>query len=126
VRRDSPQRSAASNALKLKPAGNGGFSIAKTALPTCPICTDSMIATEASAFLTDDVVSYLWTYDTCGYGFVTKHAFRPMTCNCCEETLTWPSNDFFGHDAPSAVTIAGIASENFGNQSWPRASGFKA
>jgi hypothetical protein len=41
-----------------------------------------MIATEASAFLTDDVVSYLWTYDTCGYGFVTKHAFRPMTCNC--------------------------------------------
>ncbi|MGM4891519.1 hypothetical protein [Tardiphaga sp. 839_C3_N1_4] len=30
-----------------------------------------MIAAEASAFLTDDVVSYLWTCDTCGYGFVT-------------------------------------------------------
>ena len=50
-------------------------------LPTCPVCADSMIAAEASAFLTDDVVSYLWTCDTCGYGFVTKHAFRKITCN---------------------------------------------
>lgn len=51
-------------------------------LPTCPVCADSMIAAEASAFLTDDVVSYLWTCDTCGYGFVTKHAFRRIACNC--------------------------------------------
>jgi C4-type Zn-finger protein len=50
-------------------------------LPTCPVCADSMIAAEASAFLTDDVVSYLWTCDTCGYGFVTKHAFRRTVCS---------------------------------------------
>jgi hypothetical protein len=49
-------------------------------LPTCPVCADSMIAAEASAFLTDDVVSYLWTCDTCGYGFVTQHAFARITC----------------------------------------------
>jgi hypothetical protein len=42
---------------------------------TCPVCADSMIAAEASAFVSDSVVSYLWTCDTCGYGFVTKHAF---------------------------------------------------
>jgi C4-type Zn-finger protein len=50
-------------------------------LPTCPVCADSMIAAEASAFVADDVVSYLWTCDTCGYGFVTKHAMKPFFCN---------------------------------------------
>jgi hypothetical protein len=40
-----------------------------------------MIAAEASAFLSDDVVSYLWTCDTCGYGFVTEHTFRAIACN---------------------------------------------
>jgi hypothetical protein len=49
-------------------------------LPTCPVCADSMIAAEASAFLTDDQVSYLWTCDTCGYGFVTQHTFPRITC----------------------------------------------
>jgi hypothetical protein len=34
-----------------------------------------MVAAEASAFLSDDIVSYLWTCDTCGYGFVTRHVF---------------------------------------------------
>ena len=42
-------------------------------LPTCPVCADSMIAAEASAYLSDNAISYLWTCDTCGYGFVTKH-----------------------------------------------------
>ena len=50
-------------------------------LPTCPVCSDSMVAAEASAFLSDDVVSYLWTCDTCGYGFVTKHSFQKLACN---------------------------------------------
>jgi ribosomal protein L37AE/L43A len=50
-------------------------------LPTCPVCADSMVAAEASAFLTQDVVSYLWTCDTCGYGFVTEHAFTRVACN---------------------------------------------
>jgi hypothetical protein len=45
-------------------------------LPTCPVCADSMVAAEASAFVSDNVVSYLWTCDTCGYGFVTKHSLR--------------------------------------------------
>ncbi len=45
-------------------------------LPTCPVCADSMVAAEASAYVADNVISYLWTCDTCGYGFVTKHALR--------------------------------------------------
>ena len=49
-------------------------------LPTCAVCSDSMIAAEASAFISDEIVSYLWTCETCGYGFVTKHAFR-FKCN---------------------------------------------
>jgi C4-type Zn-finger protein len=49
--------------------------------PTCPVCADSMIAAEASAFLSESVISYLWSCDTCGYGFVTKHAVRQMACN---------------------------------------------
>jgi C4-type Zn-finger protein len=50
-------------------------------LPTCPVCADSMVAAEASAFVADNVVSYLWTCDTCGYGFVTKHSLRRLACN---------------------------------------------
>jgi hypothetical protein len=50
-------------------------------LPTCPVCADSMVAAEASAFVADDIVSYLWTCDTCGYGFVTKHALKRFICN---------------------------------------------
>ena len=44
----------------------------------CTICADSMIAAEASA-LSDDVISYLWTCDTCGHGFVTKHAITKVS-----------------------------------------------
>jgi len=40
-----------------------------------------MVAAEASAFVTEGIVSYLWTCDTCGYGFVTKHTLRRMACN---------------------------------------------
>lgn len=50
-------------------------------LPTCPVCADSMVAAESSAFLTDNEVSYLWTCDTCGYGFVTKHVMKKLTCS---------------------------------------------
>jgi len=50
-------------------------------LPACPVCADSMIAAEASAFVADNLVSYLWTCDTCGYGFVTKHSFKAVACN---------------------------------------------
>ena len=50
-------------------------------LPTCPVCADSMVAAEASAYLTDHVISYLWTCDTCGYGFVTKHSVKRFACN---------------------------------------------
>jgi hypothetical protein len=50
-------------------------------LPTCPVCADSMVAAEASAYVSDNVVSYLWTCDTCGYGFVTKHALKRLVCN---------------------------------------------
>jgi hypothetical protein len=50
-------------------------------LPICPVCADSMVAAEASAFVSDEIVSYLWTCDTCGYGFVTKHALKRFACN---------------------------------------------
>ena len=51
-------------------------------LPTCPVCADSMVAAEASAYFNDHVISYLWTCDNCGYGFVTKHAVKQrMVCN---------------------------------------------
>jgi hypothetical protein len=50
-------------------------------LPTCPVCADSMVAAEASAYLPENVVSYLWTCDTCGYGFVTKHTLLRIACN---------------------------------------------
>jgi len=50
-------------------------------LPTCPVCADSMVAAEASAYLSDDLISYLWTCDTCGYGFVRKHTLRRLVCN---------------------------------------------
>jgi hypothetical protein len=51
-------------------------------LPTCPVCADSMVAAEASAYVSDDIISYLWTCDTCGYGFVTKHSSkRIIACN---------------------------------------------
>jgi hypothetical protein len=50
-------------------------------LPTCPVCADSMVAAEASAYLADNIVSYLWTCDTCGYGFVTKHSLKRWVCN---------------------------------------------
>ena len=51
-------------------------------LPTCLVCADSMVAAEASAYMAENVVSYLWTCDTCGYGFVTKHAVKQrIVCN---------------------------------------------
>ena len=49
--------------------------------PVCKVCSDSMVAAEASAFLSDDLVSYLWSCDNCGYGFVTTHALKPYVCN---------------------------------------------
>jgi C4-type Zn-finger protein len=50
-------------------------------LPTCPVCADTMIAAEASAFLSDNVIGHLWSCDTCGYGFVTKHIVQRIACN---------------------------------------------
>ena len=51
-------------------------------LPTCPVCADSMVAAEASAYVSDHMISYLWTCDTCGYGFVTKHTVKQrIVCN---------------------------------------------
>ena len=50
-------------------------------LPACPVCADSMVAAEASAFVSDNVVSYLWTCDTCGYGFVTRHSLGRFACS---------------------------------------------
>ncbi len=62
------------------PPRNGAPRIAE--LPTCPVCVDTMIAAEASAFDADDqFVSYLWACETCGYGFVTRHAMKRPASN---------------------------------------------
>ena len=37
-------------------------------LPDCPVCADTMVAAEASAYLS-------------GYGFVTKHSVKRFACN---------------------------------------------
>jgi len=50
-------------------------------MPNCPVCADSMVAAEASAYVLDQEISYLWTCDTCGYGFVTRHSVKRFTCN---------------------------------------------
>src|SRR5258706_2835851 len=41
-------------------------------MPRCSICTDFMVAPEASVLKTDGEVSYLWSCDRCGHGFVTE------------------------------------------------------
>jgi hypothetical protein len=50
-------------------------------LPACPVCGDSMVAAEASAYLSNNFISYLWTCDSCGHGFVTKHVLKPAAHN---------------------------------------------
>jgi hypothetical protein len=50
--------------------------------PACPVCADTMIATEASAYMSENVIGHLWSCDTCGYGFVTKHVVaQRIVCN---------------------------------------------
>lgn len=50
----------------------------RVTFPTCPVCADTMIAAEASVFhASDEFVSHLWACQTCGYGFVTRHAIAP-------------------------------------------------
>ena len=50
-------------------------------LPICPVCADTMVAAEASAYLSYQMMSYLWTCDTCGFGFVTRHSVKKFACN---------------------------------------------
>ena len=45
-----------------------------TSMPTCTVCAASMVAAEASVLGVDNVVSYLWSCDVCGYSFVTDIA----------------------------------------------------
>ena len=51
-----------------------------TSRPICKICSDTMISAEAST-MSESEVSYLWSCDNCGYGFVTQHAIKPFGCN---------------------------------------------
>jgi hypothetical protein len=51
-------------------------------MPVCPICADSLVAAEGSAFSADGELSYLWSCETCGYGFVTRHMIKKaFACN---------------------------------------------
>jgi C4-type Zn-finger protein len=58
---------------RLSPRGSNQRGVDRT---TCPVCADSMVAAEASAFISESQVNYLWTCDTCGYGFVTSHSLK--------------------------------------------------
>jgi hypothetical protein len=46
--------------------------VRNTPRPSCSICSDTMIAPEASVFNTNGQVSYLWSCDACGHSFVTE------------------------------------------------------
>ena len=48
-------------------------------LPVCSICSDTMVAAESSAIEANGGVSYLWSCDTCGHGFVTR--YEAPTCH---------------------------------------------
>ncbi len=48
-------------------------------LPVCSICADTMVAAESSAIEADGGVSYLWSCDNCGHGFVTR--YEAQTCH---------------------------------------------
>lgn len=41
---------------------------------TCPVCADFIIAAETSFYRVDGSISYVWSCETCGYGFITTHA----------------------------------------------------
>jgi hypothetical protein len=43
-------------------------------MPRCSICTDPMVAPEASVLQPTGEVCYLWSCDKCGQGFVTRAA----------------------------------------------------
>jgi len=44
------------------------------ARPRCSLCSELMVAPEASVFHSDGDVRYLWSCDSCGQGFVTRAA----------------------------------------------------
>lgn len=48
---------------------------------SCPVCADSLFAAESSALGKEGEVSYLWTCETCGCGFVTHHEIK-STFSC--------------------------------------------
>ena len=41
-------------------------------MPRCSLCSDLMVAPEASILQLNGEVGYLWCCDTCGQGFVTR------------------------------------------------------
>jgi hypothetical protein len=43
-------------------------------MPLCSLRSNSMVAPEASALNLDGKISYLWSCDSCGQGFVTHAA----------------------------------------------------
>jgi hypothetical protein len=56
-------------------------------MPLCSLCSNSMVAPEASALQADGDVSYLWSCDSCGHGFVTHAAiWANRQCSFGKET----------------------------------------
>jgi hypothetical protein len=43
-------------------------------MPRCSICSDKMVAPEASVLQRGGEVCYLWSCERCGQGFVTQAA----------------------------------------------------
>src|SRR5258706_9487726 len=53
-------------------------------MPRCSICTDFMVAPEASVLKTDGEVSYLWSCDMRGLGFVPEVRLPAFERQCDE------------------------------------------
>ncbi len=54
--------------------------------PSCPRCGDSLLAAEASEFLSEGRVRHFWACDSCGQQFHTAVEFvtRPeLSDSCC-------------------------------------------
>lgn len=50
-------------------------------MPVCAICADTLVAAEGSALSSVGELSYLWSCENCGYGFVTRHSLKSFVCN---------------------------------------------
>jgi hypothetical protein len=57
------------------------------AMPRCSLCSEVMVAPEASVLHSDREVRYLWSCDSCGQSFVTHAAILLRTVSVANTSL---------------------------------------